>query len=78
MTDYQTRTSNPKKSQVRADKVAGATSVSRRCDNGESYIAVGLSKFAARDAARCKDQMSLHAEVSLDEPVNGEETDGDT
>ena len=50
----------------------------RRCGNFDAYIAVGLSKYAARDAARCKDQMSLHAEVSLDEPVNGEETDGDT
>lgn len=49
-----------------------------RCGNFDAYIAVGLSKYAARDAARCKDQMSLHAEVSLDEPVNGEETDGDT
>ena len=49
-----------------------------RCGNFEAYIAVGLSKYAARDAARCKDQMSLHAEVSLDEPVNGKEADGDT
>ena len=49
-----------------------------RCGNFDAYIAVGLSKYAARDAARCKDQMSLHAEVSLDEPVNGEEADGDT
>ena len=49
-----------------------------RCGNFDAYIAVGLSKYAARDAARCKDQMSLHAEVSLDEPVNGEETDADT
>ena len=48
-----------------------------RCGNFAAYIAVGLSKFAARDAARCKDQMSLHTEVSLDEPVNGEEADGD-
>lgn len=49
-----------------------------RCGNFDAYIAVGLSKFAARDAARCKDKMSLHAEVSLDEPINGEEADGDT
>ena len=49
-----------------------------RCGTFDAYIAVGLSKFAARDAARCKDQMSLHAEVSLDEPVNSEEADGDT
>ena len=49
-----------------------------RCGNFEAYVAVGLAKYAARDAARCKDQMALRYEVSLDEPVNDGETAGDT
>ena len=49
-----------------------------KCGNFNAYIVVGLSKYAARDAARCKNQMSLHAEISLNEPIHEIESDAAT
>ena len=49
-----------------------------QCGNYEGYIASCLAKFAGCDASRAKDQQSARGEVSLDEPVNGEDADAAT